>query len=74
VDDSAGRREARRLVSQYFELKPGYVVHHHDANETNNALKNLAVFAAQEDHMQYEWGGKVKPIWDGRFFRVPKGF
>jgi hypothetical protein len=74
VSDRRGIRQARRLVACYFDLKPEHIVHHHDSDERNNVLRNLAVFASNADHMRYEWGGKVKPIWDGRFFRVPKGF
>jgi len=63
-----GRKEARELVSQYFILKPGHVVHHKDADETNNSINNLAVFSTNGDHVAYTRGDKTRmPIWDGAY-------
>jgi hypothetical protein len=61
-----GQKMARAVVSRHFTLLPGYVVHHEDSNTKNNVLNNLRVFESQAEHMSYERGGKVKPIWDGR--------
>ena len=59
------QREARRIVSKYFDLLPSHIVHHEDSNTENNALDNLRVFKSQAEHMSYERGGKARPIWDG---------
>lgn len=62
-----GQRIARQVVSVHFKLEPGYVVHHHDGNNRNNALSNLAVFRNNADHMAHHHGvTPVKPLWDGR--------
>ena len=64
-----GQRIARAVVSQYFELKPGHIVHHEDRNTRNNEPRNLRVFANQGDHIRYHrWGAdgiEIKPVWDG---------
>ena len=62
----AGQLRARKVVSSVFALLPGYVVHHHDSNNLNNDLTNLAVFASQADHTSFHRGGEGRPIWDGR--------
>ena len=61
-----GQRTARKVVSAYYALQPGNVVHHPDRDNTHNALSNLAVFASQSDHMSHHKGGQGRPIWDGR--------
>jgi len=60
-----GCRLARALVSQYFRLDPGMVVHHQDGDDRNNDLSNLRVYASQVDHTSIHRGGKTEPIWDG---------
>ena len=62
----AGQLRARKAVSSVFSLLVGHVVHHHDSNNLNNELGNLAVFASQADHMSFHRGGEGRPIWDGR--------
>ena len=64
-DSRHGCRVARAKVSQFFELKPGHVVHHIDRNDLNNDISNLAVFASQADHMRHHRDIPVAPIWDG---------
>jgi hypothetical protein len=54
------------MVGRYFPLERRHVVHHHDGDNTNNALDNLAVFASQAEHMRYHRGGHATPIWDGK--------
>jgi hypothetical protein len=62
-----GCRLARKVVSKYFKLNPGNVVHHHDGDNRNNRLSNLAVFATNSDHIAHHHGiSEVKPLWDGR--------
>lgn len=64
-----GQRVARAIVSNYFKLLPGHIVHHEDRNTRNNSVKNLKVFANQGDHIRYHrWskdGIDVRPVWDG---------
>lgn len=60
-----GSRLARMIVSQYFELGEGNVVHHKDSNQRNNRVENLMVFASHSDHMKHHHGRGVKPLWDG---------
>lgn len=60
-----GQRRARKIVSAHFPLKPGYEVHHHDGDNDNNCIPNLAVFASSAEHMSFHRGGLGKPIWDG---------
>lgn len=62
-----GQKLARSIVSQYFSLQKGHVVHHEDRNDLNNDLKNLRVFANQGDHVRYHRDCDVQPIWDGRY-------
>ena len=58
-------RIARGIVSQHFNLKIGYIVHHEDRNQYNNQLKNLKVFANNGDHVRYHRGFEVPVLWDG---------
>lgn len=58
-----GQRIARKVVSEYIELLPGYVVHHEDRNCFNNKLSNLRVFANSSDHISYHRGADIQPIW-----------
>lgn len=60
-----GMRIARSLVSEYFILESGYVVHHEDGNNQNNDLSNLRVFESHGDHLRYHRGFGTKPLWDG---------
>ena len=62
----AGQLRARKAVSSVFALLSGHVVHHHDFDNLNNELSNLAVFACSADHTSYHRGGAGRPIWDGR--------
>jgi hypothetical protein len=65
IEYAHGRTEARKLVSKYIELLPGYIVHHEDRNQRNNDIINLKVFASQGDHTRYHRGFRVPIIWDG---------
>ena len=58
-------RIARTVVSKYFSLQPGHIVHHEDRNQYNNALDNLRVFANQGDHIRYHRDFEVPILWDG---------
>ena len=75
-----GGRRARAIVSQYFDLQPGHVVHHEDGFPLNNQLWNLRVFATNGDHIRYHHQARdfynktiteptpvinIEPIWDG---------
>ncbi len=46
-------RIAHAVVSKYFKLLPGHIVHHKDSNRYNNQIDNLMVFANQGDHIRY---------------------
>ena len=67
-----GRTEARALVSRYIDLLPGYIVHHEDRNQHNNAIANLKVFASSGDHTRYHRGFRVPIIWDGEGVELMK--
>ena len=61
-----GSRIARAIVAEHFRLLPEHVVHHEDANQRNNDLRNLKVFASQSDHLRYHHGNpNAIPLWDG---------
>lgn len=60
-----GQRLARAVVAQHFDLQPDHIVHHKDGDNRNNDRSNLLVFASQSDHMAFERGRGVSPIWDG---------
>ena len=61
-----GQRLARAVVSQYFLLLPGHIVHHKDGDNHNNDRANLAVYASHSDHLTHHHGKRhVDPIWDG---------
>jgi len=64
-DSRQGQRLSRRIVAQYIELKPGYIVHHEDKQCWNFQAYNLRVFKSQADHVRYHRGFDVQPIWDG---------
>lgn len=61
-----GQRLARALVSQYFHIPEGAIVHHKDGNNRNNNLDNLAVYLANSDHLKHHHSNPdAQPIWDG---------
>ena len=64
-----GQRVGRAVVSQYYDIQPGQVIHHEDRNTMNNQPDNLKVFANQGDHIRYHrWardGVVINPVWDG---------
>ncbi|KKM26536.1 hypothetical protein LCGC14_1583730 [marine sediment metagenome] len=64
-----GQRVGRAVVSAYFDIQPGQIVHHEDRNTLNNHPQNLRVFQNQGDHIRHHrWardGIEVKPVWDG---------
>lgn len=65
IESRQGQRTARRVVSEYFELQIGNIVHHEDRNCFNNHPINLKAFRNQGDHIRYHRGFEVDPIWDG---------
>jgi len=65
AESRQGQRLGRYVVSQYFDLLPGNIVHHEDRNTCNNLPHNLKVFRNQGDHVRYHRGFDIKPIWDG---------
>lgn len=67
AESRTGQRLGRYVVSQYFDLQPGNIVHHEDHNTCNNLPHNLKVFRNQGDHVRYHRGFDIKPIWDGIF-------
>lgn len=61
---SIGKQKmARFKVSEYFELKPGNIVHFEDGNDWNTTIYNLIVFANQQDHILWHFNKSVEPIW-----------
>ena len=62
-ESRSSSRLARKIVSQYHDLRPGEVVHHIDGDQFNNRLENLMVFASAADHVRYHRGFAVKPVW-----------
>ena len=65
IDKSNGRKKAGGLVSKYFNLVPGYIVHHEDRDQGNNNLDNLKVFACAGDHLRYHRGFRVPILFEG---------
>lgn len=65
IANRQGQRIARKVVSKFFELQEGYIVHHEDRNNFNNLPDNLRVFATQGDHIRYHRGFEVTSLWDG---------
>ena len=65
VDSRQGRRIARSIVSEYFDMEDNHIVHHEDRNATNNDMDNLKVFQCQGDHLRYHRGFRVPILWDG---------
>ena len=66
--DRGGQKRARRIVSRYWQLDPGQVVHHVDGDPSHNSLSNLWVFASQGEHMSWHHmgeEGEARPIWRG---------
>lgn len=61
-----GQRLARAIVSQYFRIPEGAIVHHKDLDNRNNNLTNLQVIASQGDHTRLHRTSKpVNILWDG---------
>jgi len=61
-----GQRLARAIVSQWFRLSPGNIIHHVDGNCRNNDLSNLMVFNNHSEHLKHHHGkSKTMPTWDG---------
>jgi hypothetical protein len=65
IQNRNGQLIARSVVSKYFVLREGHVVHHENRNNLDNRLENLRVFANQGDHIRYHRGFDSTPIWDG---------
>jgi len=59
------QRLAKPIVSRYFDIPKGAVIHHEDGDYYNNSITNLKVFRSQADHVKYHRCGDVEPIWDG---------
>lgn len=70
IENRAAGHHARLKVAHHFALAPSNVVHHEDANQTNNDIPNLRVFASQSEHLKYHRAlddlVKPSPLWDGR--------
>lgn len=56
-------RIARSVVSKYFDLQLGNIVHHEDRNDFNNSPDNLFVFTNQGDHIRHHRGFIVPILW-----------
>lgn len=69
-----GLRIARKIVSEYFIIPPGAVVHHEDRNQNNNDPTNLRVFSSTSDHIKYHRDQNITPIWSGKtqLIKLPK--
>ena len=71
VPSRTGQRIGRAVVSKYFELLEGYVVHHEDRTQLNNLPWNLKVFVDHSTHMKYHFQKRgnekitVEILWDG---------
>ena len=61
-----GQRLARAIVSQYFHIPEGAIVHHKDGDDRNNNCSNLLVLASNGDHVRLHRTSKqVEILWDG---------
>lgn len=65
IKNEHGKRVARKVVSKYFTVLLGQVVHHEDRNQFNNHIKNLKVFANNGDHVRHHRGFIVNILFDG---------
>ena len=72
IDSRKGRREAKKVVAQYFDLQPEHIVHHEDRNADNNDPRNLRVFGGHGDHVRHHRGFIVPILWDGRYEATKK--
>lgn len=61
-----GMRLARQVVSTWYTLQPGNVVHHIDRDNRNNDISNLMGFACNGDHVRHHRGKLAVPLFDGR--------
>jgi hypothetical protein len=66
ISTRQGLRIGRKVISKYFFMSPGNVVHHIDRNENHNQPQNLMAFKSQAEHTRYHRGFNITPIWDGR--------
>jgi len=57
-----GQRLARAIVSQYFPIPDGAIVHHKDGDNRNNDKANLAVYAGNGDHVKAHRTTKQVPM------------
>jgi len=69
-----GQRISRAVVSKYFELDDGMIVHHVDFNSRNSKIENLMVFRNHSDHMKFHRSGRGKPVFIGARVKDPKAF
>lgn len=65
IHNRYGQKIGRKIVSHFFDLEDGMIVHHEDRNTLNNLPHNLKVFAYQGDHIRHHRGFEVTPLWDG---------
>ena len=69
-----GQRLARAIVSQYFQIPEGAIVHHKDGDNRNNDKANLVVYAGNGDHVRAHRTSKlVAVLWDGASLEIKQG-
>lgn len=65
IQNRNGQKIARAIVSEYFKLESGNIVHHENRDDLDNRPENLKVFCNQGDHIKYHRGFDIEPIWEG---------
>jgi hypothetical protein len=74
IANRQGMRIARTIVSRFFTLLEGHVVHHKDRNQFHNDPANLLVFRCSGDHIRHHRGFEVEPLWDGANIKLSPQF
>jgi hypothetical protein len=59
-------REVYRNINDYIKMERGYTIHFINGDREDCRVQNIMVFKSEKDHLDYEQGKRVKPLFDGR--------